>query len=603
MSFGSDTFSTDPNYEKKITNREGDGVNRSVAPQNLGGGNPAPYYEVSVYDKPSQGSSGQIVHTGPGEGVAEGSGGDSTDVQGFFSPTGNKIVIDNSFGSDTVMIQHHSGATIMIDADGAIHMVSTGKKGIGVISPRGDTTVYAKSHLILKADGKITIETAGDLDFNVGGSLGFHVKGDIISNAGGSSEEIVGGSKIVEVVKDMSTMIAGHSRTTAAGFIKLQSSNEIDLDAAGDINIRTDSNFELDAQGTITNICKAAMKLSTKDKFTALATGAITFETKDAFTSKSTGITKLSAIGAASIHSSATVDVLGSGKIQIKGSATDVQVGGSASPDSPGDAAEAPLAQYPTANTIIDTVSTLRVAPDFPVNAKYMSKEEFSLYKNEGGNPNPKAEASAAPNSGAGMVTTAKDTGQTAEPVAVGDYDRPTGFTEGNGTAEKNPLPVPTSVYNSNEKISRHITMGMVLNIRKCPASRQPQVIKEAMNVAWNILDPLFEKFAGKIYISSWYRDAPGPNHVKGGAVDVRCTTKENYNVTAEIAAYARDNLPYSRVFLEKNDEGGIHCHLESAQPGQKGGGLVMTCADPHCHSSTPGLKLSYAVAALKGYG
>ena len=174
------------------------------------------------------------------------------------------------------------------------------------------------------------------------------------------------------------------------------------------------------------------------------------------------------------------------------------------------------------------------------------------------------------------------------------------GISSNNGKAEKNPLPIPNSIYNSNEKISRYVTVGMIKNVRDAPAAQHKQVLTEAMNVAWNILDPLIEKYGSRIYISSWYRDNSS-NHVKGGAVDVRCINKPDYAFTAEVAAFVRDNLPFSKVLLEKNDQGGIHCHLESVQPGQTGGGTVITCADPKCHSKVSGIQLSYAVAALQG--
>ena len=595
-----DQFSTDPEYIKKVTNPVSDGVGKSITPQSVGTGNPAPYYEVTVKDKPGQGSSGQITHTGPGAGVMGGVG-QSTDMQGFVSATGNKVLIDNTFGSDTITLQHHSGASILIDADGSIHMISTGKKGIGMISPKGDTTIYAKTHMILKADGKITIETEGDLDFNIGGSLGIHVGGDFVTTVRGSVDESIDGSKSFEVAKDMSTMIAGDNRITAAGNIRIQASHAMAIDAGTNIDVRTDANFQLDAQGTSTILSKGAMDIETKDKFTVKSTSDMTHQSKGNVTSMADGTNKVSAKGATSIHSASTLDLLSGALIQMKGTGTDIQIGGSLSPDDATDAADVPQAQYAPANTIIDTITSIRVAPDFPKNANKMSAEEFSLYKNEGGSPNPKAEAYAAANKGAGATYDAQDSGITAEAVSAGIYDRPAGGVTANGTAEQNPLPMPSSVHNKNEKISRHITVGQILDIGLVPADRQKEVLTAAMNVAWNILDPLMEKFPGRVHISSWYRDAPRQNHVTGGAIDLRCVNKPDYGFTAEMAAYIRDNLPYNRLFLEKNDEGGIHCHVQSAQPGQKGGGEVFTCADPGCHSKVDGLQLSYAVAALEG--
>jgi hypothetical protein len=587
-----DRFTNDPLNVKATTNIESDGVARSTGPQNIGSGNPAPYYEVSVKDKPGGASDNTITHTGPGAGLMGGVG-EATDVQGFVSATGNKVVIDNTFGADTITLQHHSGATIMIDADGSIHMISSSTKGVGIVSPKGDMTLFGKGHMILKGDGKITLETVGDLDINVGGSLNISVGGDMITTVhNGSVEEIIqNGSKILEVAKDTSTMIAGDARITSAGKMRIQTPRSLEIDAAQDITIRSDQTVEVNAQKNIGIYAKEKSYLMSKD--------AMTIATEDDIAIKADGSIKQSSTSAASIHSSSTIDLLASAKINIKGSATDIQTSGSPSVDS-ADINAAQLAQYPDANTVIDSITSIRLAPDFPHNAAGLSAEEFSYYKNEGGNPNPQAEAYAAGNKGSGVTYESKDAGITAEAVATGIYDRPTGVSSNNGKAEQNPLPVPTSIYNASQKISRYVTVGDIKNARSIPASEQPQALKAAMNVAWNILDPLYEKFGSRMYISSWYRQKSA-NHGTGGAVDIRCSNKPDYGFTAEMAAYVRDYLPYSKVLLEKNDEGGIHCHVESVQPGQQGGGTVLTCADPHCYSSIPGLKLSYAVAALQG--
>ena len=594
-----DSFTNDPERVKKYTNPTGDGISRSVAAQLIGsGGMHAPYYEVSVKDKPGIGSDQTITHTGPGAGVMSGIG-SATDLQGFISPTGNKIVIDNSFGSDTVTIQHHTGATLLIDADGSIHMISAGKKGFGLVAPSGDGTVFSRGHLILKGDGRITLESHGDMDFNVGGSLNFHVDHDVSYHVKGTIQEIAA-SKITEVEKELATMVGGDHRITVAGNMQTQVSGNKVIDTGGDFTARSDGAISINTQQTLKAIAKALISIDTKDTMTVTATGNMKLQTAAALATISTGTTKVSSTGALSLNTSAGMGVYASGEIAIKGSDTTIQTSGSPSVDSADDAATAPLAQYAPANTIIDNITTLRIAPDFPGNAKYMSKEEFSLYKNEGANPNPKAEAAAAPNTGAGVKPEINDLGITAEPPKQGSNDMPAGNITPTGKAEQNPMQVSYSVYNSNEKISRHITIGQVLGLRAVPHDQQKAVITAAMNTAWNILDPLIEHFGSRMQITSWWRNNSS-NHIKGGAVDIRASNKNDVALTGEIAAYVRDNLPYNQVFLEKNDSPGIHCHVQSAQPGQQGGGLVYTCADPHCNQKVNGIQLSYAVAALEG--
>lgn len=594
-----DKFATDDRVVKEVTNREGDGVGRYDGPQNLGSAAPLPYYEVSVKENPGAASDTTITHVGPGAGNMPGVG-NITDVQGFVSATGNKVIVDSTFGADKIILQHHSGATILIDSDGSIHMVSTGKKGIGSIAPRGDNTIYGKGHVVLKGDGKITIETDGDLDINVGGSLNIAVGGDYVTNVEGSKEESIDGSVSFEASKDVSNMIAGDYRITSAGKLGIQTPRSLDIDAGGNLSVRSDAQILINGQDNVSLSSNNEIRINSKSSTSIKSVGFMTLQSQDLFSARSAQSFKISAGGAFSINGSGTVDVLSSGKIQVKGSATDIQVGGSPDIDAPTDIDAIGLARYPDANSVIDSITSIREAPDFPKNANKMSAEEFSKYELEGGQPNPKAKARAAGNRGAGAQYSTTSEGVNNSVAATGAYDRPAGSVTANGKAEQNPLSMPSSIYNTNEKISRYITVGQIINIRACPASRHKEVLKEAMNVAWNILDPLVEKFGGRVHFTSWYRDNSS-NHIKGGAVDLRSSNKPDYAFTAEIAAYIRDNLAFSKLLLEKNDQGGIHIHVEAAQPGQQGGGKVLTCADPQCRSTTPGLQLSFAVAALKG--
>jgi len=597
-------FTSNPEQIKNNTAREGDGIGLVAAPQNLGSGNPAPYYEVTVDDKPGSGSDNTISHAGPESGVVNGIGSSPNDIQGFTSTTGNKVIVDSTFGSDSITIQHHSGASIIIDGDGAIHIISSGKKGVGLISPKGDLTIFARNHVILKGESKITLESQGDIDLNVGGNLGFHVKGDMITSVQGSLHTSVDGAIIIETAKDASMMIAGDSRLTAAGDIKMQSSSGIALDAGQDINIRSDGNFAMNAQETATISSKGNMAVNTEGTHNTRANGDMNISTKSKLATKSSGITKISSTGALSLNTSASASILGSGAININGSSTTVQVSGSPSVDAADTPEAAALAQYAPVETIIDSITTTRIAPDFPSNAKRMSAEEMSLYSNDGTAPNPKAIAAAVGNKGAGVPVTLQGAG-TAEPVASSPNDIPAGISTSNGKSEQNPLTVPSSIFNSSQKISRHFTVGHIVGLRKAPGdiSTQQAILKEAMNTAWNILDPLVEKYGSRFQITSWYRPVGSPNHVTGGAVDFRAAVKHDTSLTGELATFIRDYLPYKQLFLEKNDSPGIHCHVWAAPAGSGASGNVLTCTDQLCKNKVPGLQLTVAQAALQKAG
>lgn len=604
-----DRFTNDPSLVRRVVNREGDGVSRSSAPQTIEAPLRTPDYSVTVNEKPGQASETVINHVGPGAGITSGVG-KSTDVQGFVSPTGNKVVIDNTFGADTITMHHHSGATVLIDADGSIHIISTGKKGFGLVSPKGDGTVYARGHLILKGDGKITLETDGDLDLNVGGSLGIYVAGDMSTYVEGSIEEFTDGRKTTEIVNEHVTIVGGDSSTTVAGNMRTQVSGKKRIDVAKTFTASADEDVAVNSQKTMALKSKEDFSVDSKKKVAVKSTEAMSLDSKDTFTAKAQGATSIESKGAIDLkaqgrlkHSSkATLDIHATGGVDIRGSRTDMQAGGASpeDPNDPDDAAEAAKAEYPTPEMVIDNMTTVREAPDFPKNAKRMSNDSFSVYKNDGETPNPKAEAASAGNKGAGAkLDTQSDSTGPITPPAASSYDIPPGVTS-NGKSEKNPLPIPSSVLNTNQKISRHVTIGMVKNLRACPPGQQKQVLEEAMNTAWNILDPLIEKYGGQFRIGSWWR-SNSSNHITGGAVDISGNPHGNHRLTSEIAAYIRDNLPYKQLFLEKNDSNSIHVHVWAAPPGSGASGNVLTCSDPQCRGKVAGLQPSFAMAALQG--
>jgi hypothetical protein len=407
----------------------------------------------------------------------------------------------------------------------------------------------------------------------------------------------VSGKKEIDVKKDLFVRSDKNTLMATQETMKFQSKGDMTQETKANYAFKADGNYSSDNKGTHTVKSDGDLKINSKGTMTTQASGDTSIETNSKFDIKASGDTKVSSGGTMSIQSTGTAD--------FRSSFTDIDAGSPSptAPDHPenaGDAAEVPKAQYAPAETIVDNLTTIREAPDFPKNARRMSKGEFSVYKNEGNTPNPKAEAAASPNQGAGAPPKIKD-GETLQPSTPSAYDKPSNVAN-TGKAEKNPLPIPASIYNTNEKISKHITVGQVLGLRSCPAGKQKEVLIEAMNVAWNIIDPLIEKYGSRIQITSWFRTNSG-NHSKGGAVDLRCSNKNDVQTTAEFAQYARDNLPYSKILLERNDSPGIHVHLESAQPGNAGGGIVITCADPKCTrgNTVQGLQLSYAVAALRG--
>ena len=147
----------------------------------------------------------------------------------------------------------------------------------------------------------------------------------------------------------------------------------------------------------------------------------------------------------------------------------------------------------------------------------------------------------------------------------------------------------------------------MLPGLMRCGAtnnglSRQ-QILQNAAHLAYNVIDPILRQFGARVKITDHLRlGSGGSRHYSGKAVDINSSAR-NFAETAEVAAWARDNVAFDRLFLEANHAGTVHMHIEAAPAGSKGERTVWTCADPHCSSRTDGLQLAFAEQGLKKMG
>jgi len=163
---------------------------------------------------------------------------------GWVSPIGNRIEVDDTPGSETVRIEHHTGATIGIEADGSIFVNPSSRRGLAMKSPRGDAAMSAVGIITIDGKGEVNIQTNGDLNLNAGGNINLNAKGAIVNNSR-TWEQHVEGSMLTDIVEDHSLMIGGLSRETIAGDRRLQ--------VTGNNTVDVGSNISLRAKASITN--------------------------------------------------------------------------------------------------------------------------------------------------------------------------------------------------------------------------------------------------------------------------------------------------------------------------------------------------------------
>jgi uncharacterized protein (DUF2345 family) len=688
-------FNLNNKESKEITNPEGVGLGPGLA--EIQHPTPSiPTFEVSVKEAAVHQSDVQKTFTGPFAGTGSGSGltPSAEDSHGFSTPTGNKIQINGTPGSETIEIVHHTGSAIMIDADGAIFLMPAGLKGFGLNASRGDGVIAAGQRVIIKGNSGITVETEGNLEFNVGGHLYMDVGGDYVLNVDGATTFSSDGTLNFEATKDLVETVGGVKRTTIAGDLRTQVAGQNRFDSGGNFEVRTNGDLKLDTQkgvdirakesstfevdtNSLNLLAKENVNLSAEKSIYTVSKEDTTLESDQNLAFRTKGNSVMSCPGDFYIDVQGSLDIKGSSasisgtndvniysanvnfnatkNFNIKGANTTLQgtatayviapsvhldgstnihtstpliksLAGQTSTvtgDSPASATtptapsaievtdpRAPpsivspsKAEFPTAKEILDTMTSEVDAPDFPLNAKKMNAEEMSRYENENGSPNPRAKARAQPNQGAGSPTTMGGSAGSIPDSSNLNYEGSNNTQVG----EKNPFPIPSSVQNSNDKLSRTVTVGMLPGLMRCGATNnglnRAQILHNASHLAYNVLDPVFRQFGGKIKITDYLRiGSGGSRHYSGLAVDMNSSAR-NFAETAEMAKWMAENVAFDRLFLEANHSGTVHIHIEAAPAGQKGARTVWTCSDPKCQSRTDGLQLAYAVQGLKRMG
>lgn len=659
MSYGGDQFNIDTVKSKLVLNPDGTDLGAGPAATHP----PSPgiaTYSVSVKESKVKQSDVQRTYAGPGAGVPAGSGQAThpADSWGYTSPVGNKIAINGTSGAETIELVHHTGASILLDADGAIFIVPSGRKGFGLNATNGDGVVAAQNKIVIKGGSGITLETDGDLELNVGKHLFMDVGGDFHLGVKGSTTFQSDGTMAFEAVKDLVETVGSIKRTTIAGDMRQQINGEYRIDSGKRMDFRTDSDFSVNAeksfevlgkQDSVVSVSEGKITVYSEDDttvgtkggmyivsrtdvsisaLTAVAIRAVgniiqqclgsnyidalvQIDHRSAILQQYAGIHLITA-GAFDVSSIGIASINAAGVITISGSIANINTlppvtfpvlppeftspRGISSPGGP------KKAQYPDANTILDTLTSEREAPDFPENANKLNADEMSRYENEGGTVNPKAKARAASKSGAGSPITMGQSFGSIPESGNSAYDG-----KNQTRAVQSPFPIPSSTQNSGDKLSNLITVGMLPGISRLGASNnglsRKEILTNASHLAVNILDPFLAKWGDRMRISDFLRLGTGSsNHYAGKAVDIASMSR-NYAEAAEAAAWIRDNLPFDRLFLEANHAGSVHIHVEAAQAGSTGSRTVWTCGDPKCNSRTDGLQLSFAVQGLKKMG
>ena len=152
----------------------------------------------------------QKVITGAGGDYQHGSSENAPARWGYVSPSGSRIEVNDSGGSEKIDIVHKSGAGISMDTDGAVFIHSQSPRGSGLSAPFGDIYMSAGGDIVIKGGSSLTVQTSGDFNLDVGGTMAINAKAfKLITEL---YNAIVDGSYGLSITNDASTVVGGNNR-------------------------------------------------------------------------------------------------------------------------------------------------------------------------------------------------------------------------------------------------------------------------------------------------------------------------------------------------------------------------------------------------------
>lgn len=558
---------------------------------------------------------GTTLYTGESDSAYMMSGAGSADIAsgteraphrwGHVSPSGSRFEINDSAGAERIEIQHHSGAGISIDPDGGVFITSMSQRGVGIDASRGDYYIASNGHVMIRGGAGVSVDTPGDFTLNVGGT--FFLKCGAMSVITDVMSEIVNGTKVTSIKNDNSVVIGGIKRESVAGDSRMQVTGQYIEDIGANHTQRISGNSTSSVKGKRSTLTKGDADVSTGGKESYTVGGAFVISSKGDLT--------IATSGAGNFSGSSVVEIVSGSNLKLTGSEVNaspavdlalwsdqtaqaglaVSLGGSlGSKPSPqagssktvGSVTASADAQVVDAKDIVDNITTEREIPEYTGNGK-LEHANVAALGTISHDEQPGAQAVydkyTSGNSGNANPSTPSETiaNLPEEPVNRDPNIAPT-----------KPGSVP-GYGQYGAKISKYFTLAQIVNGTTTKTKPSPnewdKIVGFGAGIAQNLLDPINEKFPG-ILVTSWYR--PGTkNHGTGRAIDIVVPSRSMAK-HAEIARFARDNLPVSQVFLEKNSTGNTHVHLMLATG--KGKPVVLTCGDKNCHSKTPGIDVAY---------
>lgn len=459
----------------------------------------------------------------------------------------------------------------------------------------GDSREQVSHNKIYDIGDNSTTRVGGNQSLDIIGNSTSAIKGNQTASVAGNNSIAINGSNKISSKGDCDLFTGGAMKQKASGNFNVKGGSNTNIQSGSNLNLRGGSNTNIQGSSDVNVKGGSNTNIQSGGSTNVKAGGSIKLD--GSAVNAIPGVDKAGwADRADRANTSADKGPEAGSPPDSPSGANSAASAGSADDASQGSVADAKDAQVMESNDIIDSMTSARKYPQYPGNGARESSNATALgmisgdevqgadgvYKEYSGGNQGNANPSQLQQSYATLP------------------DQPINRDQNITAADTSSIPTP-SRHDLGTKISKYFTVGQLVNGTTTkftpPPNQWEEKIKCGISLANNVLDPIKEKFPD-IMITSWWRTSSS-NHITGRAVDIVVESRSAVK-HAEIARYARDNLPCDQVFIEKNDYGHTHVHLRVSESGHKGNPMVLTCGDAKCRTKTSGIDVAWLARYTK---
>jgi hypothetical protein len=155
--------------------------------------------------------------------------------------SGHSLEMDDTPGSERILIKHNTGSGIQMSADGSI-IISSGRQIISVskdqkIVIEGDATIVYGSNVTMKVKGDFNLDVEGDYNVNIGSNKTETIDGSARTTVEKNVGLTVKGSKSETIAKTSTNTILGDNNTITKGIARYTSQGNMQLSSGATTHI------------------------------------------------------------------------------------------------------------------------------------------------------------------------------------------------------------------------------------------------------------------------------------------------------------------------------------------------------------------------------